>query len=87
MTIPDHLHPAARRIMDRAQRCAPATPASWRLFTQRVAEQTIRDPYAGPDDACAARAILDVLRTAPESVEALLATDRQLNLFAEGGTR
>ena len=85
--IPSTLRAPVSRIIDRVRRCAPVTPAAWRLFARRVAEQTIRDPYAGPDDARAAQAILNALGTDPESVETLLATDRQLDLFAKGGGR
>lgn len=81
--IPSALHASASRIINRVRRCAPATPAAWRLFAQRVAEQIIRDPYAGPDDARAARAILDVLRANPAALDRTM-SDGQLELFREG---
>lgn len=65
--FPERLRPAAERLFARVARCAPATRASWRLFTQRIAEQVVRDPHAGPDDAAAARAVLDGLHAEGES--------------------
>ena len=83
--IPSDLRASVGRIIDRVRRCAPMTPAAWRFFARRVAELTIRDPYAGPNDARAARAILDVLRPNPAALDPAM-SDAQLLLFGEGGT-
>lgn len=85
MNPPDHLQPAARRILDRVRRCAPATGASCRLFTQHVCEETIRSPLAGPDDARAARAMLDLIRTDPAALDVAMGGE-QLDLFGGRGT-
>jgi hypothetical protein len=78
---------AQRRILDRARRCATASAASSRLFLRRIAEETIRNPHAGQEDASAARALIDLLQSAPGEADRLLGTrEAQLPLFAgEGG--
>lgn len=81
--IPSALHASASRIINRVRRCAPATPAAWRLFTQRVCVQTLRDPFAGKDDADAAHWLIAVARTDPKSFEAVLTMDRRFGLFGE----
>jgi hypothetical protein len=84
---PARLRPAVQRIIDRTRRCAPATPASARLFLERIAEETVHNPHAGPDDAAAARALLDVLHADRASADRMLAKGGQLPLFGEGGER